>query len=328
MLPFKIKIEWKKTTKRWTDVPTFGRKVFITAVVVSILFHLISFIRLQTLTHDPSNFLDGFNKRPPIRITMTEKKEEKDKKDDKESKGKILETPQLPTEKPKDSRYVGNQDHSTEKETRVKKENRTKALDPGQVGSKKQAPKVAQNPDKSAPDASKNKPTSPLNPDLKLSDNGTLGFSQTTKQKPRNKYEELLPSSENDLPGQINAGYQDLVDENAIVSERIDMNTTNYRYIGYFSGVRKQIELVWIYPMEAARRGIQGEVQVEVVLAKSGHVTRVRVIKSSGHSILDEWTLSTIKQASPFAPLPASMKKERLVFIASFHYQLTAYAGP
>ena len=81
--------------------------------------------------------------------------------------------------------------------------------------------------------------------------------------------------------------------------------------------------MVWIYPSEAVRRGLQGAVQLEMVIEKDGRVSRVRIVQSSGYTSLDENMVKTIKLASPFAPLPKTWGKERLVVTGSFHYILT-----
>ena len=155
---------------------------------------------------------------------------------------------------------------------------------------------------------------------------GNLSFN-APKKKPRNMYESLLPNSEEEMLSQIAAGYQDMVDDDVRVGERIDMNTTSYRFIGYFTLFRKQIELVWIYPTDAVQRGIQGEVQLEIIIEKTGNVSKVKILKSSGFSILDTAMVDTIRQAAPFPPLPDAMKKERLVVTGAFRYILTNYAG-
>jgi len=60
-----------------------------------------------------------------------------------------------------------------------------------------------------------------------------------------------------------------------------------------------------------------------MVIEKDGRVSRVRIVQSSGYTSLDENMVKTIKLASPFAPLPKTWGKERLVVTGSFHYILT-----
>jgi protein TonB len=151
---------------------------------------------------------------------------------------------------------------------------------------------------------------------------GTLSIG-ARKTKPRTNYEKLLPDKTDDVFNKTGGGYVEPLDASIPASDHIDMNTTSFRYISYFTGLRKQIEMVWIYPAEAVQRGLQGAVQLEMVIEKDGKVSKVRIVQSSGYSTLDENMMKTIKLASPFAPLPKNWGKQRLVVTGSFHYILT-----
>ena len=56
------------------------------------------------------------------------------------------------------------------------------------------------------------------------------------------------------------------------------------------------------YPGVALMRGWQGEVILDVHVAASGSVEKVRVVQSSGYSILDDEALKTIQQSWSFEP--------------------------
>ncbi len=221
---------------------------------------------------------------------------------------KVLETPQVETEPPKSSDFVGEKDHTAVKETKIAKRLLTndRSLDPGVKGKKE------------AVDTTKSLPT----PRQIISGTGTLAIPGTTAA-PRNNYEKLLPSREKDVFGSPTAGYAEYIDSDIPEGDRIDMNTTSFRYISYFTGMRKAIEMVWIYPREAIERGLQGEVQLELIIEKDGKVSKVRVLNSSGYAVLDDNMVKTIKLASPFAPLPKGWKKDRIQVTGAFHYILS-----
>ena len=105
------------------------------------------------------------------------------------------------------------------------------------------------------------------------------------------------------------------------------MNTTEFRFIGYFSSMRKSIELVWGYPGDAVRRQMQGVVELEFQVNKDGSTKTIKVLQSSGHAILDKNIVKAIKTAQPFAPLPKSYVKNKLVVTASFHYVLSGFSS-
>nr|MBS0020058.1 energy transducer TonB [Gammaproteobacteria bacterium] len=50
------------------------------------------------------------------------------------------------------------------------------------------------------------------------------------------------------------------------------------------------------YPSVARRRGYEGRVLIQVALRRDGRATRVEIKKSSGHRVLDEAALATVKK--------------------------------
>lgn len=49
----------------------------------------------------------------------------------------------------------------------------------------------------------------------------------------------------------------------------------------------------------------RGDVQVSFVVAASGSVSAIKVVASSGHAILDQEAIATVKRAAPFPAIPA-----------------------
>lgn len=60
------------------------------------------------------------------------------------------------------------------------------------------------------------------------------------------------------------------------------------------------------YPSQARRQRITGEVHVAFTIAANGGVTGVRIVRSSGHAILDEAALQTVQRAAPFPAIPSA----------------------
>jgi periplasmic protein TonB len=330
-----MKRETHKVTL-FLGLPRQGWFWLLVTIVFSALIHLISLVNLDKIPHR-SYMPHPRTKSEPSKVTvkiiekpkLKEKKEEQDKQDSR----RIVESPMAPTEAPKVSRFDGAQDHATEKETRVADRiPRPKAADPGTAGTDlktqqekhkvvtQQAqpinPQMTVTPERLAP---KQKT------EMLLSPNGNVAVSKP-ERKPRNAYESLMPQAE-EMRKQVASGYQDYINDNMETGERVDLNTTNFRYIAYFTSIRKAFELVWTYPSEAVQRGLQGEVKVEFTILKDGSVARIKVLDGSGHRILDDAVVEAIHLAAPFTPLPSGMKKERLTVVGSFRYVLTNYAG-
>ena len=291
------------------DLQKHGIRVLTIMVAASLLLHLGSFVNLSYFAGKRRVALPQNNK---IKIRVVQKKPDPEKKSQKD----LVEVPQEKTEKPKDSKFKSFQDHKTEKETRIAdRVPRTPGADAGQAG--KRAAQKRKQQQKPAPQKTAEKPKTPK---LKIqSDIGSLAV-----EKKKKEYRKLIPSSK-ELSSILNAGYQEYLDEEIAISDRIDINTSEYRYMGYFSSMRKSIELVWNYPVHAARRGMQGEVGLEFMIHKDGSTSRVRVIRSSGYKILDDAIVEAIQLASPFSPLPEGFGKERLLVTGSFRYILSSF---
>jgi protein TonB len=59
------------------------------------------------------------------------------------------------------------------------------------------------------------------------------------------------------------------------------------------------------YPPAARRLGWNGAVTVSFVVLENGLARDIRIVKSSGHDILDQAVVKTIRQIQPFPRPPA-----------------------
>ena len=108
----------------------------------------------------------------------------------------------------------------------------------------------------------------------------------------------------------------DMGDE-AIVS----LNTRAFKYIDYFSHIKKAVELVWTYPDEAIVQGYHGSSVVRFTLKSTGELEEIKVIRSSGHKVLDDEALIAVKVAAPYNAFPKNLDKKKLHIVATFIYQ-------
>ncbi len=289
------------------------------AILLSFLFH---FGVLYELGQKDYNTQPKKNALPQgyIKLDVPNKKDKKKNIDEDEKEKRILETPLAPTQAPSEAEFLGQNDHQAKKLMKVKNHLQAKALDPGlaQVHEKKS---MQVSPRNEIP-KEKDVKTEKLQ---KVKDIGRNLYKENNEHK-RNPYEDLLANSTEQLAeSQIKQGYMDHLNDLVEEGETIDMNTREYRYIGYFTSLRKAIELVWNYPSEAARRGLHGAVLLKFIILENGRVSKVQVMESSGHNILDDAIVNAIHAASPFAPLPKGFKKEHLVIRGAFHYVLGNY---
>ncbi|HEX9125627.1 MAG TPA: energy transducer TonB [Methylomirabilota bacterium] len=110
-----------------------------------------------------------------------------------------------------------------------------------------------------------------------------------------------------------------------IEGEPIPLDTREAKYQTYFNQIRERIKSTWTYPYEASSRGIEGEVQIEFSIAKSGELKFVRLLRSSGIGVLDDSAMRAVQEAgqSPgFQPVPDTVSKGDLPINGIFRYKI------
>ena len=118
------------------------------------------------------------------------------------------------------------------------------------------------------------------------------------------------------------------VEKGAISEERgggahlTALNAPEIQYISYFASIKRKIELVWQYPHDAATAGIQGELTVDFVIGRNGKLESVELLQGSGHKILDDEALGSIRKAAPYNPIPEHYEIPNLRIRARFIYEM------
>jgi protein TonB len=64
------------------------------------------------------------------------------------------------------------------------------------------------------------------------------------------------------------------------------------------------------YPKAARELGLFGSLILHVVVRADGELVGVRVVRSSGHDVLDQAAVHIVELAAPFAPFPDSIAAE------------------
>lgn len=92
----------------------------------------------------------------------------------------------------------------------------------------------------------------------------------------------------------------------------ISASTTAYRDAAYMEAWRAKVERIGNlnYPEEAKRRGLSGDLVLDVALLPDGTVKKITVRRSSGHKTLDDAAVRIVKLAAPFAPFSAAMRND------------------
>lgn len=105
-------------------------------------------------------------------------------------------------------------------------------------------------------------------------------------------------------------------------SKGITFDTEEFRYRSYMERLREKIEGIWVYPVWAAERGIYGDLVIRFVIRKDGSLGSVELLRTSGHTVLDEAALTALREGQPFWPLPEGWNQSSLTITGHFIYTL------
>jgi len=104
--------------------------------------------------------------------------------------------------------------------------------------------------------------------------------------------------------------------------QTVNLDSREPRFLTYLSRVKRRIERTWTYPHDALALGLGGDLVLVFTLNKSGTLTDLDLLRSSGFPILDEEAVRAVKAAAPFDPFPAELGDEPWNISAAFHYNL------
>jgi len=92
----------------------------------------------------------------------------------------------------------------------------------------------------------------------------------------------------------------------------ISTATREYIYANYMEAWRRKVERIGNlnYPREARELGLFGSLILHVAVRADGSLEGIRVVRSSGHEILDQSAIRIVELAAPFAPFPPNIKRE------------------
>jgi protein TonB len=92
----------------------------------------------------------------------------------------------------------------------------------------------------------------------------------------------------------------------------ISTATREYIYANYMEAWRRKVERIGNlnYPREARELGLFGSLILHVAVRADGSLEGIRVVRSSGHEVLDDAAIRIVELAAPFSPFPPNIKRE------------------
>jgi protein TonB len=76
------------------------------------------------------------------------------------------------------------------------------------------------------------------------------------------------------------------------------------------------------YPAQAIDRGLEGRVNVRLVIGAAGGTATVTVRRTSGYEVLDRQAVETIRKAAAATPIPPALKDREIVVEIPLLYEL------
>jgi periplasmic protein TonB len=314
----------RKRNKNWFENSLLSRTRLAGFLLLSLGLH-ISFVIAHMLVPVQKKEIKG---PPPIQVKYFESKKPMDSKP-----GKIVDAPKPPTNsgKPKREELLAKYDsrsHSNKKKTPEKIYKRKKTVVPKSKGvlskagsSQTRAKKIA--PKKQFKKQARLKPRKQPLPESTIGTFRSITPDKMQKTKPSSTQRSGAGSTLALLDGfdaeQFASLDTDSV-EDSDDDELVSLDTTEVKYASYFARIKHQIERVWIYPSDAAQRGISGDLSLKFRISKDGNLMGVHLVDKSGYEILDVAALKAVKEAAPFYPFPKNIQREKISILANFVY--------
>ncbi|KJU86561.1 protein containing TonB [Candidatus Magnetobacterium bavaricum] len=105
----------------------------------------------------------------------------------------------------------------------------------------------------------------------------------------------------------------------------LSLDVDDMRYAMYMQRLKEGIESVWEYPQSASRKKTYGDLYISFTINKNGTLGAVEVVRTSGHKVLDEAAVRSIKDAAPFWPLPDEWGKDSFTIRGHFVYNIYTF---
>lgn len=102
-------------------------------------------------------------------------------------------------------------------------------------------------------------------------------------------------------------------------------DTSEYKFLIYNQRLKERIESIWVYPRNAAERGIYGDLMIRFTITKNGQLGAVELVRTSGHKDLDDAAIKALRDGTPYWPLPEEWGMEAYTIEGHFVYTIYGY---
>jgi protein TonB len=90
------------------------------------------------------------------------------------------------------------------------------------------------------------------------------------------------------------------------------LNAKQYRFASYIEAWRDKVERIGSinYPEEALKRNVNGTLLLDVGINPDGSIHGIKLLRPSGHKVLDEAAKRIVHMAAPFPPLSKAIRED------------------
>ena len=88
----------------------------------------------------------------------------------------------------------------------------------------------------------------------------------------------------------------------------VSLDSQDVKYVSYLTKIKKKIEPLWHYPEPARAIGLQGKLAIRFSIVRDGQLTRLELLHSSGHTLLDEQALKAVRGQHHTSPYRKNSK--------------------
>ncbi len=314
---------------RKNPTETFPRLLLI-GILLSLALHILVIVLLPLIPQDKKTI-----QQQPTMVQLVDKpKTIKKNQQEKPPKFELDQPPaQTPPTSPVESNRKADQDQRVEREQAPKgddvRDQRAKPTPPSPPAPPKKPQPQAPSPvQKKPPQKAVKKKIEPpkksgKKKSMKPPEKEQIPQVEVAPQQPPPDLFNLSPKTLDSINrgtlGQRNRTKQR---DDVEIGDTVWLNLQNNLLVSFFRRFHDQIEMVWNYPTRAAQAGIEGTLQLLIVVNRKGELLDVDVIHTSGSDLLDYEAIQAVYRAAPFGPLSKHYPHDKLKIRANFSYHL------
>jgi protein TonB len=118
----------------------------------------------------------------------------------------------------------------------------------------------------------------------------------------------------------LEEGYRRKFENDVAEGDTRFLNSDDIQFGSFLRHFEDAVYGVWRYPQEAAQKGIEGITPIRITFNRSGEITKLELLESSGARILDDEVMRTLRAIGPVGSFPKGYDKDEFHLIAFFQY--------